>query len=97
MRTNSRIVGASTQFKRDWKREKKGRQAKVLDSAFGVVLDALATDQELPPKYQDHALCGEWIDCRDCHIRPDLILIYRRIGEDKLHLLRLGSHSELGL
>ena len=43
------------------------------------------------------ALAGEWHDHRDCHIRPDLILIYRKSGDDVLQLVRIGSHSELGL
>ena len=38
---------------------------------------------------------GEWADNRDCHIRPDLILIYRKPYADRLELVRLGSHSEL--
>ncbi|NNM83397.1 MAG: type II toxin-antitoxin system YafQ family toxin [Burkholderiales bacterium] len=42
-------------------------------------------------------MTGEWKDCRDCHIKPDLVLIYRKQGEDELQLVRLGSHSELGL
>ncbi len=40
---------------------------------------------------------GEWSDHRDCHIRPDLVLIYRKPDNDSLELVRLGSHSELGL
>ena len=51
----------------------------------------------LPPRFRDHPLSGAWDDCRDCHVRPDLILIYRRVGDDVLQLVRLGSHSELGL
>jgi len=43
------------------------------------------------------ALAGEWHDHRDCHSRPDLILIYRKSGDDVLQLVRIGSHSELGL
>jgi mRNA interferase YafQ len=50
----------------------------------------------LPRRYFDHALSGEWQDCRDCHIKPDLILIYRKPDETSLELVRLGSHSELG-
>jgi mRNA interferase YafQ len=42
-------------------------------------------------------LTGQWRDFRDCHIRPDLVLIYRRPDADTLQLARLGSHSELGL
>ena len=40
---------------------------------------------------------GEWKDYRDCHVRPDLILIYRKPDAEHLDLVRLGSHSELGL
>jgi mRNA interferase YafQ len=42
-------------------------------------------------------LSGEWNDHRDCHIRPDLILIYRKPDGESLELVRLGSHAELGL
>jgi mRNA interferase YafQ len=51
----------------------------------------------LPRRYFDHPLGGEWNDHRDCHIRPDLILIYRKPDDQSLDLVRLGSHSELGL
>ncbi|MCG6138919.1 MAG: type II toxin-antitoxin system YafQ family toxin [Nostoc sp. LLA-1] len=44
-----------------------------------------------------HALTRSWRDFRDCHIRPDLVLIYKKIGDDRLLLARLGSHSELNL
>jgi mRNA interferase YafQ len=56
----------------------------------------LANDEPLPRRYFDHALAGEWSDHRDCHIRPDLILIYYKLDETSLDLVRLGSHSELG-
>jgi mRNA interferase YafQ len=45
----------------------------------------------------DHPLIGNFKDCRDCHIKPDLVLIYRKINDNVLELVRLGSHSELGL
>jgi len=51
----------------------------------------------LPHRNFDHPLSGEWSDCRDCHIKPDLILIYRKPDEYHLDLVRMGSHSELGL
>jgi mRNA interferase YafQ len=57
----------------------------------------LARDQALEPRHRDHALTGDWADHRDCHIKPDLVLIYRKTGDDVLPLVRLGSHSELGL
>jgi mRNA interferase YafQ len=60
-----------------------------------AVLTLLLDDQPLPARYRDHPLRGEWADHRDCHIRPDLILIYRKPGADRLELVRLGSYSEL--
>ena len=51
----------------------------------------------LPHRYFDHPLLGELQDCRDCHIRPDLVLIYKTPDADTLELVRLGSHSELGI
>jgi mRNA interferase YafQ len=57
----------------------------------------LADDERLPRRYFDHVLSGEWKDFRDCHIRPDLVLIYRKPDAESLELVRLGSHSELGL
>ena len=48
-------------------------------------------------KDRDHALTGEWKDHRDCHVKPDLVLIYRKPAADVLQLVRLGSYNELGL
>jgi mRNA interferase YafQ len=61
------------------------------------VVDLLAADRTLPRRNLDHPLTGEWSDHRDCHIRPDLVLIYRKSDDASLELVRLGSHSELGL
>ena len=61
------------------------------------VVNRLAADEPLPRRNVDHPLTGEWKDHRDCHVRPDLVLIYRLDGADSLELVRLGSHSELGL
>jgi mRNA interferase YafQ len=60
-------------------------------------LEALASDQPLDPRHRDHAFTGEWKDHRDCHVKPDLVLIYRKPDDATLQLVRLGSHSELGL
>ena len=92
-----RTIRFSNKFKRDYRREKGGRFGKNLDELLREILDPLVVDQALPHRNFDHQLTGNWIDCRDCHIRPDLVLIYRRIDEDLLELVRLGSHSELGL
>ena len=61
------------------------------------VLEALAQDVPLERRHHDHALSGERADYRDCHVRPDLVLIYQKPDVDTLRLVRLGSHSELGL
>ena len=61
------------------------------------VVHLLAVDTPLPASKRDHPLGGEWSDHRDCHVRPDLVLIYRKPDAANLDLVRLGSHSELGL
>ena len=95
-----RTIKYTNQFKRDFKREKAGRSrhyGQKLDNALMEVVRLLAADTVLPLRNRDHALSGQWGDCRDCHIRPDLILIYRKPDASTLELVRLGSHSELGL
>ena len=92
-----REIKYTARFKRDYKREKTGRHGKKLDALLMEVVNLLAADQPLPRRNFDHPLSGEWSDCRDCHIKPDLILIYRKPDDDNLELVRLGSHSELGL
>jgi mRNA interferase YafQ len=80
-----------------FKREKSSRHGEDLDRLLGEIVRELASDRPLPHRNFDHALSDNWVDCRDCHVRPDLILIYRKIGDDVLELVKLGSHSELGL
>jgi mRNA interferase YafQ len=92
-----RTISYSNRFKRDYRREKSGVLGKKLDELLKDVLQLLADDQPLPVRHNDHALVGEWADFRDCHIRPDLVLIYRKPDTQTLELVRLGSHSELGL
>jgi mRNA interferase YafQ len=92
-----RKIEQTSAFKRDFKRTVKSHYRKTLQVDFKEVLEALANDQLLAEKYRDHALTGEWKDFRDCHIKPDLVLIYRKPDEATLQLVRLGSHSELGL
>lgn len=84
------------QFKKDYQRLRSGVNSKAVDGALAEILDLLARDEPLPRHRFDHALKGEWNDYRDCHIRPDLVLIYRKPDSETLELVRLGSHSELG-
>lgn len=90
-----RTIDRSSPFKRDYKRETRGRHRLILDSALKPILIALATDKPLEAKYRDHDLSGDWAGYRECHIKPDLLLIYRKSDSDTLRLARLGSHSEL--
>ena len=92
-----RTINYTARFKRDYKRELRGQHRKTLDKDFQTVLTFLLTDTLLPAKYNDHALTGNWKDQRDCHIKPDLVLIYCKPGDTILELDRIGSHSELEL
>lgn len=91
-----RKIERTRQFKRDYKREAKGRHRASLDAAIVPLLVTLANDQPLEPRCHDHALSGDWKDHRDCHVKPDLVLIYLNPDADTLRLVRLGSQSELG-
>ena len=89
-----RTIEQTGQFRRDLKRELKGRHRRTVEADLRAVLGVLAFDEPLAARYQDHALTGNWRDHRDCHIKPDLVLIYTK-PEDVLRLVRLGSHAEL--
>ena len=90
-----RTIDRSSAFKRDYKREAKGQHRDTLDGALKPVLVALATDQPLEARWRDHDLSGDWAGYRECHIKSDLLLIYRKSDADNLRLARLGSHSQL--
>lgn len=92
-----RTIKQSGRFKRDLRREAKGLHRATLTKNFVRIVETLARDEPLAEKHRDHALDGDWKDCRDCHIKPDLVLIYRKPDEGMLQLVRLGSHSELDL
>jgi len=63
-------------------------------SKLAAVIDTLATGEPLAESYRDHALIGNYLGCRECHISPDWLLIYQAT-ETELILVRTGSHSEL--
>jgi mRNA interferase YafQ len=90
-----RTIERSSAFKRDYKREAKGLHRATLDADLVPLLMALANDQALDPRFRDHDLSGDWSGYRDCHVKPDLLLIYRKLDTETLRLARLGSHSEL--
>lgn len=90
-----RTIDRPSSFKSDYKREAKGLHRATLDEELLPVLKLLVTDQPLAARYRDHPLIGDWAGYRECHIKPDLLLIYRKVGGDLLVLARLGSHSNL--
>lgn len=90
-----RTIERSTAFKRDYRREMRGQYGRTLDERFAVILRALVNDELLSDAHRDHSLSGQWEGYRDCHVRPNLVLIYRKPDAKTLHLARLGSHSDL--
>ena len=89
-------IERSSAFKRDYKRVKATpRYRKELDSLLSTVVTVLLTDEVLPGLYRDHPLAGDWAGYRECHLKPDLLMIYRKPNASTLRLARLGSHSEL--
>ena len=84
-------INYSKSFKKDFKKLNENDREDTLE-----VLYKLSRGEKLDPKYKEHALKGEYSKYRDCHIRPDLVLIYEK-REDLLILkaLRIGKHSEV--
>lgn len=83
----------TTRFKKDYKREIK-TDGKV-EALVAQVITWLALDEKLPNRYMVHNLSGTWKGFRECHMKPDFLLIYQKTDEGELHRVRLGSHSPL--
>lgn len=86
-----RKLARSKDFDRDF------RKVDLSDELLEV-LSCLVNDLPLDPKYKDHALTGNWKDYRECHIKPDLLLVYRKEtidGKDMLKVARLSNHSNI--
>lgn len=80
-------------FKKDFK---KYRHNKVLIKEFEEVINLIQTKTPLPQKYSDHFLLGTYKGMRECHIKPDILLVYWISEETQtLYLERINSHSEL--
>ncbi|MCB1659883.1 MAG: type II toxin-antitoxin system YafQ family toxin [Pseudomonadales bacterium] len=82
----------STQFKKDFKKITKMPISDIIE--VGNIISILQRGEKLEQKHVDHSLTGNWAGFRDCHIKPDLVLIYR-VFENQLQLARIGSHSDL--
>ncbi len=90
-----RTIDWTSAFKRDYKRVKATPRHKDIEVLLPQIADLLADDRNLPEKHRDHALGGNWKDHRECHLKPDLLLIYKLPDSNTLRLVRVGSHSEL--
>ena len=88
-----RKIVASNRFKKDLAQAaKRGFDLNLL----GNVVTMLANGETLDPKYKDHPLIGDYEDFRECHVKPDWLLIYRIDDEElELYLFRTGTHSDL--
>jgi mRNA interferase YafQ len=87
-----REIVLTLSFKQDYKRLRRSGQYTMLQ--LQTLTEQLANDGILPEKHRDHALTGNWNNYRECHVKPDWLLIYQ-INEVELILVRTGSHSDL--
>ena len=83
----------SNRFKKDLKLAQK----RNLDlTPLKVVVDKLANKEKLEEKYCDHSLTGDYVNFRECHVKPDWLLIYHIDNKElELFLFRTGTHSDL--
>ncbi len=87
------VLKYSRRFKKDLKLY---RHDKVVLAELERVLDFLVQGKKLPAQNYNHRLIGEFKDCFECHLKPDVLLIYQVAqAEITILLLRLGSHAEL--
>jgi mRNA interferase YafQ len=86
-----RTIVYQRHFKRDYKKfQKNGRNM----ARFVEAIQLLQQGDPLPAIYRDHQLSGNWKDFNECHLGGDFLLIYR-FTANELHLVRMGSHSQL--
>ena len=90
-----RTIKRTATFKKDFKRVSANPHHADLRSLLKSVLLLMVEDNPLPDSCRDHALVGNWKGYRECHLKPDLLLIYKTAEPGILRLARLGSHSEL--
>lgn len=88
-------IRPTQQYRKSYKRLQRSGRTKDIKELERVI-DLLAVDKKLASRHQDHELVGDMKCFRECHVRPDLLLIYRKYRESCiLVLVNVGSHSEL--
>ena len=81
----------TNEFKKQFKlAQKRGNDMALLKE----IMRELALGNPLPPKYRDHALVGKYFGCRECHLKPDWLLVYR-VNASEIIFVCTGSHSDL--
>jgi mRNA interferase YafQ len=86
-----KAVIVTGRFKRDYKAFKNNV---IVETALREVLAFLQNGEELPYKFKDHSLIGEFLGCRDCHLLNDVVLIYE-CKDEEIKLMRIGNHSNV--
>jgi mRNA interferase YafQ len=82
----------TSRFERDVRlAERRGKDIRKLRALMLL----LAEGSQLPARYKDHGLKGEWLGSHDAHVEPDWILIYRFEGVDTIYFERTGTHADL--
>ncbi len=90
-----REIIIANQYKRDLKL---ARKRNLPEDTLNDIILKLANDIPLPAENKDHNLSGKYVGCRECHIKPDWLLIYGKEDDGELHILNLirtGTHSDL--
>lgn len=86
-----KAVIVSGRFKRDYKAFKNNV---IVETVLREVIAFLQNGEELPHKFKDHSLIGEFLGCRDCHLLNDIVLIYE-CKDEEIKLMRIGNHSNV--
>jgi mRNA interferase YafQ len=90
-----RTIESATIFRKELKKLRAHPDHGNLDALLEAILELLVIDKPLPIKNRDHPLTGPYKGFRDCHIKPDIVLIYSKPNKNTLWLARIGTHSEV--
>jgi mRNA interferase YafQ len=90
-----RTIEWTSAFRRDYERTKATPRHRDIEALLPEIVSRLAGDNPLEQNLRDYVLGGNWKGHRECHVKPDLLLIYKKPDHKNLRLVRLGSHAQL--